>query len=434
MVTHPIHSNAKFNLHSIQHAKNVAKSLKSLLDSVGYTIKLSKAQAVVAKLYGHDDWHALEQSVSPQLRLGPLDSELNAEELRLRHDRMRSVLCDNGISQGLAAIVLEKVGPTGGQRPDEALVWVKNSEGLLETTSHKDFNYRIYPGKYHNPGALGFSVSDGPEKLRGDGFTAMHLYQGKPIYFGGPSADTAEAVAGEIDASWQDHRLEQHELKRLNREPCDVRGVTAGMRDRDVVKGCSVAEGLFLLETEDGKEYWRVTAPWLRLLPPAFQPPEIDDETCDDYLTYDIGALFPLCFPNVFTTAEVARAAHSLKEFYPDAYQYLTLGDQATEIQVRRAGRGFSTEKITYMHVADLPIDRDGSRVMLARIYSTFGGPIREGDDMLQRSEELHMFKKPAKSEFEPMFDHDDFEYIGPYGMTVDEYMDATKSVTVPKL
>ncbi len=433
MVTRPI-LNTKFNLHSIQHAKNVAKSLKSLLGSTGHDIKLSKAQALVAKLYGHDDWHGLEQSVSPNQKLGPLDSELSPDELRSRHRRMLDVLCDNEIPVGLCTIVLEKLGPTGGQRPNEELVWVQTKEGLWETTSHKNFYYRIYPGTYHNPGALGFSVSDGPEKLKGDGFTALHLYQDKALYFGGASATSAEDVMNDINAQWQEYRLEQHELKRLNREKCDVRGVTAGMRERDVVKGWVVAEGLFQLQTEDGKEYWRVTAPWLRLLPPALQPAGLDDDTCDDYLTYDIGAIFPLCFPNIFTTAEVAHASKSLRRYYPDAYEYLTLGDQATELQARRAGRGFSTEKITYMLVDELAADPDGTKLVLAHIYSTFGGPIQEGVDIVKRFNEVHMFKMAATEDFRATFDHDDFEYIGPYGMSVDEYRATTRAAVGLKI
>ena len=105
---------SRFHLQSSRHAKNVAKNAKSFLETLGYGVKLSQAQTLVAELFGYKDWHDLERSAHPGLPVGPLDSQLSPEALEARRQRHMKILSAFGISRHASILLIEKCTPTAG--------------------------------------------------------------------------------------------------------------------------------------------------------------------------------------------------------------------------------------------------------------------------------------------------------------------------------
>ena len=70
-------------------AKRIAKQLKSAYPNQ----QLSNCQAATAKLFGHKDWHALEQAIEKRLASAPFDEELSEEDLATRRTLQADILC-----------------------------------------------------------------------------------------------------------------------------------------------------------------------------------------------------------------------------------------------------------------------------------------------------------------------------------------------------
>jgi hypothetical protein len=434
---------AVFNLHSTNHAKNVAKSLKRFLDAAGVPIKLSKSQALVAALYGYRNWYHLEKSIDPSRPVGPLDSELTPTEKAVRQLSQLAVLASNGIPNGVGQLLLYKISPTGGELPNQALDWHLDSEGRWQTLSHKEFQYRIYPGT-HEEGLdpLGRGVSMFPlsdrtsilDRLKGQGFTAIKLCDGQPANYAVMQGQSPEEIMSSINGDWEAYRIEMHELKRLNREPLDVRGCYAGMRNLPVTKGYFIAEGLYLLET-DKYDYLRVDGSILRQLPAPFRRTDVVDGEGDDWIISEMGGLICMLMPQFFTSGEVARGTKGMQECFPEAYRYLALGDQATQMDAIRAGRGFSSEQIAYNLVDVVDQKKDGSGVVLASISSFFGPGHEDEPDQAYRFDELHMFRvKNVNASDACVFQHDDHEYLGLYHTKKSEYTGDPAPTSGPKI
>jgi hypothetical protein len=343
-----------------------------------------------------------------------------------------------GIPGGVANLLLEKIAPTGKLYGDAELPWVQNKEGLWETTSQQHFKYRIYPGIYSPDRGDSFDTLDFGIKiggkfdfntLKGDGFTALHLSAGGPNYYHGPSATTIEEVKAAINCEWQSHLMEMKELEILHREPLNVDGVLAGANDVPVISAEEVAPGFFLLQAENGNDYFRVTQSWLELLPEVFRPfdfnkdTDLEDGSGMDYLCYDVGAIFPLCFPQIFTTAEVEYSIGCLQRFYPNAYHYIALDGKVTAAEKTKASRGFSSQLDSYSLIEIINEKADGEAIILARLTSSFGHNGTSEEELLRRADELHIFRVPQGANLESTFQFDDYEYKGLYDMKYQDYI-----------
>lgn len=74
---------------SLERAKRVAKKLHRFYPRH----PLSKCQGTTARLYGHKDWHALEQAIANKMASAALDDELSAAELRDRFKHQYRIIC-----------------------------------------------------------------------------------------------------------------------------------------------------------------------------------------------------------------------------------------------------------------------------------------------------------------------------------------------------
>jgi hypothetical protein len=75
--------------HSIDRAKRVAKRLNKIFDQK----TLAQCQAATAKLFGHKDWHALEQAIASDQAPGPNDEDLSDAEHEKRIKAQFRIAC-----------------------------------------------------------------------------------------------------------------------------------------------------------------------------------------------------------------------------------------------------------------------------------------------------------------------------------------------------
>jgi hypothetical protein len=142
-------ASSRFHLQSVRHPKNVAKNIKGFLETLGYEVKLSQAQALVAALYGYNDWHDLENSVHPGKPVGPVDSQLSPQAAAARRDRHLKTLRDFGIAPHASVLVIDKCAPTAGQPVlARELLWTASALGILECAKSSFMPaMRIYEGR-----------------------------------------------------------------------------------------------------------------------------------------------------------------------------------------------------------------------------------------------------------------------------------------------
>lgn len=74
---------------SIARAKRVAKRLHDIYPNQ----PLSVCQAVTARIYGHGDWHALEQAVKAKTPSAPFDDDLSSTDWNIRRDAQQDIVC-----------------------------------------------------------------------------------------------------------------------------------------------------------------------------------------------------------------------------------------------------------------------------------------------------------------------------------------------------
>lgn len=94
---------------TVERPKRIAKAL----DRIFPNQKLAKCQAVTAKLYGFQDWHALEEAIKSGTILGPFDEELSPEQLEKRRGAQMEIL-----ARQLAGIELKQDYPPPENRSD----------------------------------------------------------------------------------------------------------------------------------------------------------------------------------------------------------------------------------------------------------------------------------------------------------------------------
>ncbi len=99
----------RFDLTSSDRPKAVAKRLRALLPGVAPST--AAAQAIVARMYGHDDWHALASSLGKRAE-SPDDRDCDAIVVERRRVHQVSVLTSAGVPEHEAARVVRELHAT----------------------------------------------------------------------------------------------------------------------------------------------------------------------------------------------------------------------------------------------------------------------------------------------------------------------------------
>lgn len=422
-------SASRFHVQNIRHAKTVAKAIKNRLDQGGYPIKLSGAQTLVADIYGHRDWHSLEQSVGDTLAGGPYDNDLTPSQRAERFRHSIDAFNRAGVPAELSRIVLEAVAPTGGDGCGPGILeWKRTQSGQLECREDFPFDLRIRPGMLDETAESSISLllKGGPgyePVLTTHGFSAFPILEngdarGWPSY----SADTEEGVVRAVTAAWQSRHKSERELKAMRRAPVeptadDIEGYD-GLNE--IV---SVTEGIRLVTTTYGY-FLDVSKAWVDKLPePLRRPGLADGESCAYSMEND-AAVIVLSFPRYFTPTERSGAASRLEKQYPATARYLRLGDRATASDAFNASRGFSRDRFRYVVKGVLP-EEDGSRTALAAVTMIMAHA--SDTDPKDLMDEIHRFKiAPGVDLGLPyrLFDPDEHEYLGVAGITQSEWGD----------
>lgn len=95
-------------------AKKKAKKLVEIVELMGFELKLSRAQELVAKLMGYGDWAELVRVTREAPERGVPDQMLPPKAAADRQKLQSAVLCDElGINDWVANGVLEALAPTG---------------------------------------------------------------------------------------------------------------------------------------------------------------------------------------------------------------------------------------------------------------------------------------------------------------------------------
>ena len=97
----------RFNFRSIQHAKNMAKTLKAELSHHGHEFALSKSYELIALILGYGSWH--DMANSPRGDDGPFDDELSLSEAAERRLSAVRHLRLHGIPHPVAELVLDSL-------------------------------------------------------------------------------------------------------------------------------------------------------------------------------------------------------------------------------------------------------------------------------------------------------------------------------------
>ena len=103
-----------YRLLSAQPAKKKAKKLVGIVKLMGFDIKLSRSQEIIARLMGYDDWTELLRLVEDDPRGGVSDQMLAPSAAKAREEHQVAVLsAEFGIDQSGAYSVLQALSPTG---------------------------------------------------------------------------------------------------------------------------------------------------------------------------------------------------------------------------------------------------------------------------------------------------------------------------------
>ncbi|MBY3433611.1 hypothetical protein HFN89_05560 [Rhizobium laguerreae] len=424
----------RFHLQSVRHAKNVAKNIQGFLETLGYDIKLSQTQGLVASLYGYKDWHDLEVSVNPGLPVGPVDSQLSPEAVASRRDRQLKTLHDFGIAPHASVLTIDKCAPTAGQPVlARELLWTASALGILECAKTSFMPaMRIYEGRLdkrrYDP--LRPDRSTEAKKLTLPGFSVYGVY-GDTQWFDHAIAEgeTLEAVKEAAEAEWRDAQIAAQDLKAKNREttPVDYEWKVGKNSAYQVESITEIAEGLYHLNANSCKTYVLAYPAWLRRLPDVFRPADIKEDVPHLHYLDSSGQMFPLCFPELYTRHEVEVAVEIGQNEFPEAYAAFVLGDDADEHTMARGMRGFGATGRDYYHVADLEDTENGDKRILATLEKAVGQDFDEAD-----FGKLYIFRIKA-DQFEAFemgvgeIDETIHELEGVYHETFDEYRKARK-------
>jgi hypothetical protein len=413
-MSNAINAAIRFNVHSIQHPKNIAKSIKGTFCELGKPCKLHGAQALVADLFGYADWHDLEKSVNSSLPNGPLDADLSDDLLRERYTRNVNLLIKQGFTPTTARMLNEALSPTGGSGAKTANPsWTINKEGQLETP-YQNGSIRIYSGTL-NP-SLSLAAFSAPrqtliERLSGDGVSAIVIDGGKPSHIFHVGNDM-KVLREEVDEMLRDELAHGHELKLMGRVTVknDDHTWVVGARNRIVESYTNITDGITLLHT-DAYDYLSVDYDQIQQMPEPLRPKVRKEDEGFAFQWSEHGKIIPLLFGDAFTTTEILQAQEYVSSNYPDAYKFLFSDDVLTGADVIKASRGFSTNIYDY-HFHSIEETSDGKFTLLATI-SSYYGPLEEPDIY----EQVHMFRISPEDkdrlEYSRMFAQDDYEFIG---------------------
>jgi hypothetical protein len=424
----------RFHLQSVRHAKNVAKNIKGFLKTLGYDIKLSQTQGLVAALYGYKDWHQLEVCVNPGLPVGPVDSQLSPQAVAERRDRHLKTLHGFGIAPHASVLVIDKCAPTAGQ-PILAreLLWTVSDIGVLECAKTSFMPaMRIYQGRVDEGKFDPFRADlwGKPKELTLPGFS-VYIVDGDIQNFDHPIAEgeTLEAVKEAAEAQWRDAQIAEQDLKAKNRKitTVDYEWKVGKNNAYQVESVTEIAEGLYHLNANSSKTYVLAYPEWLRRLPDVFKPADIEDGVPHLHYLDSSGQMFPLCFPELYTRLEVEVAVEIGQNEFPEAYAAFVLGDDADEHTMARGMRGFGTTGRDYYHVGDLEDAGNGDKRILAILETVVGRDFDEAE-----FGKLYIFRIKADQleAFESGMGEVDetiHELEGVYHETFDDYRKARK-------
>ncbi|MCZ7860955.1 hypothetical protein O9X98_06015 [Agrobacterium salinitolerans] len=418
----------KFHLQNTHHAKKVAKAIKQHLHQEGVQIKLSKAQAIVAKIYGYADWYAMERSVADSNPVGPLDKDLAQDALAVRYRHSLDVLFSEGIALDAAEALLSKVSPTGGDggKP-ELLEWRRTADQKMECRGGHGFDLRILQGMLDEAAESAKHIDLAPPShyqpaLTKHGFSAFPILEdGTAIGWPRFSAMTEEGVRNLVTQAWEAKAKAARELKSMRRETVAIpfEDIESNV---EIIETITVTAGIRILRCVSGSEL-EVSAEWVRKLPPILQRPGLlDGDTCSYDLHRD-GALIIVSFPQFFTPSERTRAAKELEDQFPATARYLALGSKASSSDALKAARGFSRDSFAYTIEGVLPLD-DGTRTAFASVVLV-NAHISETEDE-ELLNQIHLFRIAPGVDlgFFKMFNPDEHEYLGIAGITQDEWRD----------
>ncbi|MCZ7862639.1 hypothetical protein O9X98_14785 [Agrobacterium salinitolerans] len=425
---------SRFHLQSVRHAKNVAKNVKGFLETLGYDVKLSQAQTLVASLYGYKDWHELEVSVNPGFPVGPVDSQLSLEAAAARRDRHLGVLRGFGIAPHAANLVLDKCAPTAGQPVlARELLWTASGLGILECAKTSFMPaMRIYEGRLDKSrfDPLRPDLSAEAKKLTLPGFSVYGVY-GDTQRFDHAIAEgeTLEAVKELAEAKWRDAQIAEQDLKAKGRKttPVDYEWKVGKNNAYEVESIIEIAEGLYHLKADSCKTYVLAYPAWLRRLPDVFRPSDIEEGVPHLHYLGSSGQMFPLCFPDLYTRHEVEVAVKIGQYEFPEAYAAFVLGEAADEHTLARGTRGFGTTGRDYRLLDELGDADNGDKRVLATLEKVIGQDYDEAE-----FGKLYIFRIKA-DQFEAFemnmgeIDETVHELEGVYHETFDEYRKARK-------
>jgi hypothetical protein len=380
-------ASSRFHLQSVRHPKNVAKNIKGFLETLGYEVKLSQAQTLVAALYGYNDWHDLENSVHPGKPVGPVDSQLSPQAAAARRDRHLKTLHDFGIAPHASVLVIDKCAPTAGQPVlARELLWTASILGILECAKTSFMPaMRIYEGRLDKRrfDPLRPDLSAESTKLTLPGFSVYGVY-GDTQYFDHAIAEgeTLEAVKEAAEAERRDAQIAEQDLKAKNRKttPVDYEWKVGKNNAYQVESVTEIAEGLYHLNANSCKTYVMAYAEWLRKLPDGFRPANIEEEVPHLFYLDSAGQMFPLCFPEHFTRHEVETAVKIAQYEFPEAYAAFVLGDDADDHTRARGSRGFATTGRDYHYIDDQEELANGDKLILATLETVWGNDFDESE------------------------------------------------------
>lgn len=318
----------RFNLHSTDRAKRIAKSLKKELADRDVMVALARSQYLSARIFGYRDWHDLEQSVGKAPPSAD-DSRVLPEEAAARRARHIGALVEAGIPSDVAAAVITAVHPTdssGVAKPGtRQLVWTE-SDGVHRTKTPIG-PYRIGPWtRMDSFLSFGADPAARPWSLSYD-----HGYM--PVGGGLGNFATLEEAKRHLEEYVSQAMIARAEEAAMNRPRYEF---AEGEDAPDTEWGpatamVTFAEGLVLYETEK-HSYFVLDESWSSKLPEEFR-----QETEDGfawYLEQDTGQAIVMCFPSLFTDTEKRHARKVLEDSYPHALQ-LIQGSRSEKVSRR---------------------------------------------------------------------------------------------------
>ncbi len=101
----------RFHLETTTKAKQQAKSLKRLLRSLGYDVRLGQRQELIARKLGYANYNELHHSAG-SVAGSPGDAQVGEATRAGRRTKQISILVSIGIDSGHAAIAVDSIGPT----------------------------------------------------------------------------------------------------------------------------------------------------------------------------------------------------------------------------------------------------------------------------------------------------------------------------------